>query len=113
MIANVLWNKLFENSFNNLHMEFCHFFRTPHEGQLSTAALKSAMFRVARDDAEKQICEKLKQKIDEFLELENYDWSLIEAQGHASGFIADLISFLQSTFLCFTNLPVRNLPKLH
>ncbi|XP_016838806.1 exocyst complex component 6B isoform X1 [Nasonia vitripennis] len=78
---------------------------TPHEGQLSTGGLKSAMFRVARDDAEKQICEKLKQKLDEFLELENYDWNLTEPQGHASGFIVDLIAFLQSTFTCFTNLP--------
>lgn len=68
--------------------------------------VESAMFRVARDDAEKQICEKLKNKLDEFLELENYDWNLAEPQGHASGFITDLIAFLQSTFTCFTNLPV-------
>ncbi|XP_017765852.1 PREDICTED: exocyst complex component 6B isoform X2 [Eufriesea mexicana] len=78
---------------------------TPHEGQLSCVGVESAMFRVARDDAEKQICEKLKNKLDEFLELENYDWNLAEPQGHASGFITDLIAFLQSTFTCFTNLP--------
>ncbi|XP_016921067.1 exocyst complex component 6B isoform X2 [Apis cerana] len=78
---------------------------TPHEGQLSCMDVESAMFRVARDDAEKQICEKLKNKLDEFLELENYDWNLAEPQGHASGFITDLIAFLQSTFTCFTNLP--------
>ncbi|KAG7197489.1 hypothetical protein KM043_013337 [Ampulex compressa] len=78
---------------------------TPHEGQLSYMGVESAMFRVARDDAEKQICEKLKNKLDEFLELENYDWNLAEPQGHASGFITDLIAFLQSTFTCFTNLP--------
>lgn len=64
------------------------------------------MFRVARDDAERQICEKLKQKLDEFLELENYDWLLVEPQGHASSFITDLIAFLKSIFLSFTNLPV-------
>ncbi|XP_034941407.1 exocyst complex component 6B isoform X1 [Chelonus insularis] len=80
---------------------------TPHEGQLSCQGVKSAMFRVARDDAEKQICDKLKRKIDEFLELENYDWNLAEPQGHASGFITDLIAFLQSTFTCFTNLPAE------
>ncbi|CAL7934414.1 exocyst complex component Sec15 isoform X1 [Xylocopa sonorina] len=78
---------------------------TPHEGQLSCMDVESAMFRVARDDAEKQICDKLKNKLDEFLELENYDWNLAEPQGHASGFITDLIAFLQSTFTCFTNLP--------
>ncbi|XP_066598012.1 exocyst complex component 6 isoform X2 [Prorops nasuta] len=78
---------------------------TLHKDQLNCTNDKSAMFRVARDDAEKQICEKLKQKLDEFLELENYDWNLTEPQGHASGFITDLIAFLQSTFTCFTNLP--------
>lgn len=83
--------------------------RTPHEGQLSSGGLKSAMFKVARDDAEKQICEKLKRKLNEFLELENYDWNLAEPQGHASGFITDLIAFLQSIFTCFTNLPVSKL----
>ncbi|XP_029171196.1 exocyst complex component 6B isoform X2 [Nylanderia fulva] len=78
---------------------------TLHQGQLSSVGVESAMFRVARDDAEKQICDKLKKKLDEFLELENYDWNLAEPQGHASGFITDLIAFLQSTFTCFTNLP--------
>ncbi|XP_043480263.1 exocyst complex component 6B isoform X2 [Leptopilina heterotoma] len=78
---------------------------TPHEGQLSSGGVKSTMFRVARDDAEKQICVKLKQKLNEFLELENYDWTLVESQGHASGFITDLIAFLHSTFKCFTDLP--------
>lgn len=67
---------------------------------------QSAMFRVARDDAEHQICEKLRGKVGEFLELENYDWLLVEPKGHASSFVTDLIAFLQSTFLSFTNLPV-------
>ncbi|XP_029664573.1 exocyst complex component 6B [Formica exsecta] len=78
---------------------------TLHQGQLSCVGVESAMFRVARDDAEKQICDKLKNKLDEFLELENYDWNLAEPQGHASGFITDLIAFLRSTLTCFTNLP--------
>lgn len=64
------------------------------------------MFRVARDDAVHQICDKLRGKVSEFLELENYDWLLVEPKGHASSFVTDLIAFLQSTFLSFTNLPV-------
>lgn len=64
------------------------------------------LFKVARDDAERQICDKLKNKLDEFLELENYDWVLIEPKGHASSFVTDLIAFLRSTFESFTNLPV-------
>lgn len=64
-----------------------------------------AMFRVAREDAVRQICEKLKQKLNEFIELESYDWVLVEPQGHASSFISDIIAFLQTTFVSFTNLP--------
>lgn len=36
----------------------------------------------------------------------NYDWLLPESKGHASGYITDLVAFLQSTFMSFTNLPV-------
>ena len=64
------------------------------------------LFRVARDDAEKQICDKLSCKLDEFMELETYDWLLVEPQGQASSFITDLISFLQTTFASFANIPV-------
>lgn len=79
---------------------------SPKEGQLGSRG-QGLLFRVARDDAERQICEKLKCKLDEFLELENYDWLLVEPKGHASSFITDLIAFLHSTFQSFTNLPSK------
>lgn len=79
---------------------------SPKEGQLGSRG-QGLLFRVARDDAERQICEKLKCKLDEFLELENYDWLLGEPKGHASSFITDLIAFLHSTFQSFTNLPSK------
>lgn len=66
------------------------------------------MFRVAREDAIRQICEKLKQKLNEFLELETYEWTLVEPKGHASSFISDIIAFLQTTFHSFTDLPVSS-----
>ena len=65
------------------------------------------MFKDARAEAEEQIYEKLKIKIDESFELANYDWTLSEPEGRASDYIIDLVAFLQSTFLAFTNLPVR------
>lgn len=71
-----------------------------------TIPSQHAMFRVAREDAVRQICEKLKQKLNEFLELESYDWNLIEPKGHASSYISDIIAFLQTTFHSFTDLPV-------
>ncbi|KAI9553349.1 hypothetical protein GHT06_021247 [Daphnia sinensis] len=63
-----------------------------------------AVFRDVRDDAEQQIYEALKRKMDEFMELANYDWQLNEPSGQASSFLMDLIAFLQSTFQAFTNL---------
>lgn len=39
--------------------------------------------------------------------LAQYTWDLTESSGRASGYITDLISFLQSTFISFTNLPVK------
>lgn len=67
---------------------------------------QSALFSVSREDAVRQICEKLKQKLNEFFELENYDWLLVEPNGHASSYISDIIAFLQTTFHSFTNIPV-------
>lgn len=71
------------------------------------ANLPVVMFRVARDDAVKHICLKLGMKLNEFIELESYDWLLVEPQGHASTYVTDLISFLQTTFASFTNLPTE------
>lgn len=63
------------------------------------------MFQVARAEAEDQVSVKLCAKLDEFFfELESYDWLLAEAIGHASPFITDLISFLQSTFQSFSSM---------
>ena len=65
------------------------------------------MFKDIRGEAEEQIYEALLRKLDEFLELANYDWMLLEVTGQSSSFVADLIAFLNSTFAAFTNLPVR------
>lgn len=64
-----------------------------------------AVFYVAREDAVRQISEKLKQKLNKFLELENYDWLLVESKGHASSYISDMIAFLHTTFQSFTHIP--------
>ena len=64
------------------------------------------MFKDIRGEAEEQIYAALQRKLDEFLELANYDWMLVEPEGQSSSFVADLIAFLNSTFTAFTNLPV-------
>lgn len=71
--------------------------------QSQQQAPSMAMFQVARAEAEDQVSVKLCAKLDEFFEeLESYDWLLSEPIGHASQFITDLISFLQSTFQSFS-----------
>ncbi|GFO13501.1 exocyst complex component, partial [Plakobranchus ocellatus] len=66
----------------------------------------SAMFKDARSDAEQHIYQQLNLKIDEFLDLASYDWVMLESKGQASSYLMDLIAFLQSTFMSFTNLPI-------
>ncbi|CAL1545201.1 unnamed protein product [Lymnaea stagnalis] len=67
----------------------------------------SSMFKDARSDAEQQIYEQLNLKIDEFLDLASYDWVISESRGQASSYLMDLVAFLQSTFMSFTNLPEK------
>ncbi|XP_061611701.1 exocyst complex component 6 isoform X4 [Phyllopteryx taeniolatus] len=63
-------------------------------------------FKDARHAAEGEIYTKLNQKIDEFIQLADYEWSMAESDGRASGYLMDLINFLRSTFQVFTHLPV-------
>ena len=65
------------------------------------------IFRDARSEAELEIYKRLNAKVDEFLELASYDWTLDESKGHASGYIQDVISFLEGSFKAFKHLPVR------
>uniref|UniRef100_A0A915BPH7 Exocyst complex component n=2 Tax=Parascaris univalens TaxID=6257 RepID=A0A915BPH7_PARUN len=67
--------------------------------------LKDQVFRDARSEVEQQIDDALRDKVDAFLELANYDWELSSSSGRASDYISDLIKFLETTFLSFTNLP--------
>ena len=60
----------------------------------------------ARHAAEGEIYTKLNQKIDEFVQLADYDWTMSETDGRASGYLMDLINFLRSIFQVFTHLPV-------
>ena len=53
-----------------------------------------------------QIYEKLNGKIDELFDLSDYEWDMEEAQGMASRYLVELIEFLTTTFLVFTDLPV-------
>lgn len=64
---------------------------------------QTGLFQVARAEAEMQVSTKLCSKLDDFFEeLENYNWLLVDAIGHASPFITDMIAFLKFTFQSFS-----------
>ncbi|XP_030046825.1 exocyst complex component 6B isoform X5 [Microcaecilia unicolor] len=62
-------------------------------------------FKDARHAAEEEIYTNLNQKIDQFLQLADYDWMATEPHSRASDYLLDLIAFLHSTFAVFTHLP--------
>lgn len=64
----------------------------------------------ARHAAEEEIYTNLNQKIDQFLQLADYDWLAPEPGSRASDYLVDLIGFLRSTFAVFTHLPVSPCP---
>ncbi|NP_001308659.1 exocyst complex component 6B isoform 3 [Homo sapiens] len=59
----------------------------------------------ARHAAEEEIYTNLNQKIDQFLQLADYDWMTGDLGNKASDYLVDLIAFLRSTFAVFTHLP--------
>ncbi|XP_035432260.1 exocyst complex component 6 [Spodoptera frugiperda] len=75
--------------------------------ELVTTQAAGSMFQAARDDAEQQICDKLEKKVDEFLDLENYDWLLVEPTGQASSFVTDMLSYLSGVLTSLEQLPER------
>ncbi len=66
-----------------------------------------SIFKDIRVEAEEEIHSKLISKIDEFIELANYNYLMSEPQGTSSSWLTDLIAFLNSVFLSFTNLPEK------
>ncbi|KAM7364740.1 exocyst complex component Sec15 [Cochliomyia hominivorax] len=82
----------------------CHMTNT--ESTVSKTNNSPAMFHVACQDAERQVGIRICSKIDEFFELSEYEWLLVEPPGKASAYITDMISYLSSTFESFsTKLP--------
>uniref|UniRef100_A0A8C5SWY7 Exocyst complex component 6B n=1 Tax=Laticauda laticaudata TaxID=8630 RepID=A0A8C5SWY7_LATLA len=71
----------------------------------TTKLYGTATFKDGRHAAEEEIYTNLNQKIDQFLQLADYDWMAVEAPPKASDYLVDLIAFLRSTFAVFTHLP--------
>nr|XP_048272360.1 exocyst complex component 6B isoform X3 [Myodes glareolus] len=71
----------------------------------TTKLYGTTTFKDARHAAEEEIYTNLNQKIDQFLQLADYDWMAGELESKASDYLIDLIAFLRSTFAVFTHLP--------
>uniref|UniRef100_A0A8B9NZB0 Exocyst complex component n=1 Tax=Apteryx owenii TaxID=8824 RepID=A0A8B9NZB0_APTOW len=71
----------------------------------TTKLYGTTTFKDARHAAEEEIYTNLNQKIDQFLQLADYDWMTMEPSSKASEYLVDLIGFLRSTFAVFTHLP--------
>nr|XP_056711346.1 exocyst complex component 6B [Euleptes europaea] len=71
----------------------------------TTKLYGTTTFKDARHAAEEEIYTNLNQKIDQFLQLADYDWMAAEPGAEASDYLVDLIAFLRSTFTVFTHLP--------
>lgn len=92
-------NKLSEESIGNgSNLSLIH-----DTGHLVT--LKNQLFRDSRSDVEQLIDEAFRQKVQDFLDDSKYDWTLQQPAGVASDYISDMITFLTTTFVSFTNLP--------
>lgn len=76
----------------------------------------SVFLQDARHAAEAEIYTSLNAKIDQFLQLADYDWMSAAQDSKnltTSDFLLDLIAFLRSTFSVFTNLPVSMNTQTH
>ncbi|XP_010607911.1 exocyst complex component 6B isoform X3 [Fukomys damarensis] len=71
----------------------------------TTKLYGTTTFKDARHAAEEEIYTNLNQKIDQFLQLADYDWMTGDLDNKASDYLIDLIAFLRSTFAVFTHLP--------
>uniref|UniRef100_A0A669C3P4 Exocyst complex component n=1 Tax=Oreochromis niloticus TaxID=8128 RepID=A0A669C3P4_ORENI len=116
---NVGLAELVQVIINTTHLEqSCHFLEefisnitnVPPDTVNATKLYGTSTFKDARHAAEAEIYTSLNAKIDQFLQLADYDWMAAVPGGEnlaASDYLIDLIAFLKSTFSVFTNLPGR------
>uniref|UniRef100_A0A672JAB9 Exocyst complex component n=1 Tax=Salarias fasciatus TaxID=181472 RepID=A0A672JAB9_SALFA len=114
---NVGLAELVQVIINTTHLEqSCHFLEefisnitnVPPDTVNATKLYGTSTFKDARHAAEAEIYTSLNAKIDQFLQLADYDWTAPVPAGGApaaSDYLVDLIAFLRSTFSVFTNLP--------
>ncbi|KAK7910026.1 hypothetical protein WMY93_014710 [Mugilogobius chulae] len=114
---NVGLAELVQLIINSTHLEYsCHFLEefisnitnVPLDAVSATKLYGPSTFKDACHAAEAEIYTSLNAKIDQFLQLADYDWLAPVPGGgtsDVSDYLIDLLTFLRSTFSVFTNLP--------
>uniref|UniRef100_A0AAV2KL00 Exocyst complex subunit EXOC6/Sec15 C-terminal domain-containing protein n=1 Tax=Knipowitschia caucasica TaxID=637954 RepID=A0AAV2KL00_KNICA len=114
---NVGLAELVQLIINSTHLEHsCHFLEefisnitnVPLDAVSATKLYGPSTFKDACHAAEAEIYTSINAKIDQFLQLADYDWLAPVPGGGAcdvSDYLIDLLAFLRSTFSVFTNLP--------
>lgn len=114
---NVGLAELVQVIINSTHLEHsCGFLEefisnitnVPLDAVSATRLYGPSTFKDASHAAEAEIYASLNAKIDQFLQLADYDWlAPVPGSGasEVSDYLIDLIAFLRSTFSVFTNLP--------
>uniref|UniRef100_A0A8C2F0D6 Exocyst complex component n=1 Tax=Cyprinus carpio TaxID=7962 RepID=A0A8C2F0D6_CYPCA len=109
---NVGLAELVQIIINTTHLEqSCHYLEefisnitnVPPDTINATKLYGTSTFKDARHAAEEEIYTNLNQKIDQFLQLADYDWTAAQGGAQASDYLSDLIAFLCSTFAVFTH----------
>ncbi|XP_058961962.2 exocyst complex component 6B [Pocillopora verrucosa] len=106
--------QLVQMSINTIHLEeACNHLeeyvtavtRTSSERINVSRVYGLSSFKDMRAEAEQQVYERLNMKIEDFVELANYNWVPVNSRLHASSYLVDLLDYLHTTFLNFTTLP--------
>ncbi|KAK3749624.1 hypothetical protein QZH41_012961, partial [Actinostola sp. cb2023] len=78
---------------------------TANDGVNVTRVYGLSTFKDIRAEIEQQMYERLNDKIEDFIQLANYNWTPSGPRKQPSSYIVDLLAYLNSTFLNFSALP--------
>ncbi|KXJ11782.1 exocyst complex component 6B [Exaiptasia diaphana] len=78
---------------------------TANDGVNVTRVYGLSTFKDIRAEIEQQMYERLNEKIEDFIQLANYNWVPSGPRKQPSSYIMDLLAYLNSTFLNFSALP--------
>ncbi|XP_055919345.1 exocyst complex component 6 [Eupeodes corollae] len=99
IIQVILDTKYLDKTIPNLNDFICEVTGTQKNiNEMNTKILYTSL------EAEREVVRRICSKVDEFFDLSDYNWLLIEPSGNASTYITDMISYLRNTFESFASI---------